>query len=67
MERQVTARCGTATCGLRPQQSPQDVQVTSDRTMDQSHGHSLLGRRPPQQPREHHFILARSINYFRDQ
>ena len=62
MERRVTARCGNVTCGWRPQQSPQDVQVTSDRSMDQSRGRALLWQRPPQQPQEHHFILAGSIN-----
>lgn len=67
MERQVTAHCGNVICRWRPQQSLWDVQVTSDRSMDQSHGRALLWPRLPQQPQEHHFILAGSINYFKDQ
>lgn len=31
-----------------------------------SHGHALLWWRPPRQPQQHHFLLARSINCFKD-
>lgn len=65
MGRGATGETGSSTWGGDPGRACREGRDQRPQH-GKSHGHALLWWRPPQQPQQHHFLLARSINCFKD-